>query len=503
MAVLYKKTKTPVVSFTNWFWRCDAITYHHTKLKALGWWWCEKDRCLKTDQLASVLPLRRFFDQSAKAHYRLTVCEKISWKKTIDAPSGVVPYAHQLQAARFALERRACYLALDAGLGKTLVAAMVKRALGQPMVYVCPSFLSPTVVAEFKRFGEAHNLKVIADSTAHKYGGRLAEFLRAHPDSVLVVDEAHRFKSNKARRSQGVYQLARIFGRVIFMSGTPMPNRPVELWPVLHHVVPHLIDHIDYIGYGKTYCAGYYDQRFCRYDFRGASNMAGLALRIKDIFMLRIRKDEVLKDLPPKIEQLVFLGNKLPPDICKMDKALTQAAGGDLVRLALAAANGKGDLHLATYRRLLGLHKVPAALKFIKSVLDDSAEAVLVFCQHTEVAKALEVGLAAYLPVVITGATPTALRQSLVSGFQNPHSLNRVLIGNIEAAGVGFTITRATRVVFVEFAYTPGVNSQAADRTHRIGQKNSVIVNFCVYRDSLDRYILSAITKKTENIDQI
>jgi SWI/SNF-related matrix-associated actin-dependent regulator 1 of chromatin subfamily A len=267
--------------------------------------------------------------------------------------------------------------------------------------------------------------------------------------------------------------------------------------------VPHLIDHINYIEFGKTYCAGFYISNKARWDFTGASNMPALALRIKDVFMLRIRKSEVLKDLPPKIEQVVMLAADLPPTLLKMEKSLRARPLTDLMRPVITAAAGETDLHLASYRRLLGVHKIPLVLSFIKSVLEDSPECALVFCQHREVAAALVEGLQDFRPLLIVGDTPTSERQRVVDNFQNPHSLCRVLIGNIQAMGVGFTLTRATRVIFAEFSYVPGENTQAADRAHRIGQKKSVVVNYCVYKNSLDRYILSALQKKSENIQEV
>jgi SNF2 family DNA or RNA helicase len=72
------------------------------------------------------------------------------------------------------------------------------------------------------------------------------------------------------------------------------------------------------------------------------------------------------------------------------------------------------------------------------------------------------------------------------------------VIGNYKAMGVGFTLTRATRVIFVEYSWNPAENEQAADRAHRIGQTETVFVQYMVYKDSVDKKVIERILKKRE-----
>ncbi len=71
-----------------------------------------------------------------------------------------------------------------------------------------------------------------------------------------------------------------------------------------------------------------------------------------------------------------------------------------------------------------------------------------------------------------------------------------MLIGNYLAMGIGFTLTKATRGLFVEFSWVPGENEQAGDRMHRIGQTGSVHIQYMVYKNSIDKKVIEALLRK-------
>ena len=109
--------------------------------------------------------------------------------------------------------------------------------------------------------------------------------------------------------------------------------------------------------------------------------------------------------------------------------------------------------------------------------------------------------LAKYFPVVVHGGVNEKARQSAVDLFQGSPKF-KVFIGQIQAAGVGITLTASGHVIFVEMDWTPGVMSQAADRCHRIGQKDAVLVQHLVLEDSLDCYMTKKLIKKQEIIER-
>ncbi len=473
--------------------------------------------------------LIQYADESAKEQILNAFIQVKPWSGRIPYPKGLTPLPFQPSAANFALSRNRSYLALDPGLGKTIIAAMIANALAddnyhkRAFVFIVPTFLALNTQEELNKWLVSTQLKRDLESCIYKSKANywvtrprilivpdsvIADPLGDHEtlyhaldmitkrdgEATLFVDEAHRYKSIDAQRTHGLYRISQHFKRVVFLSGTPMPNRPMELYAILSRFAPETIDFKSQRGFGMRYCAPRYNG--FGYDFKGASNVQELFKSVRGTFMLRLRKRDVLKNLPPKTEELIFLAENLPAKITKVERAmLAKHSPQDLMR-------GKifGSDVMSTYRHNLGLAKVPLALAFIKDLLDNSDEAVLVFGEHTEVIARLEKGLAKYKPLVITGKTPKEKRQGIVKTFQAT-AKHRVFLGNKKACGVGFTLTKASRVIHVEPGWVPGDDDQASDRAHRIGQKDHVFVQNLVFKNSFDRTVIESNLRKRQSIN--
>lgn len=484
------------------------------------WQWDAAAKCWYTPDPRVVLPLRSYCDSLAAKELQRTFLSFDPWTGALRYPPHLKPRDFQKYAALFALSRNRSYLALDMGLGKGVIAVLIQNALAGHMLYVCPPYLVLTVAEEFRKWG-GRNLTiwttmdqappqatptvwVVPDSQMHQGALRdlVGAWKRLRPKATLVVDEAHRYTHLDARRTRALFQAyVPAFSRIVFMSGTPCPSRPMELWPVLSECAPETIDFMTESDYGRRYCGGHYSEQKRAWDFSRASNVAELAGKIHGTFMLRLRKDDVLTELPPKTEELVFIGDGLPPVLADLDAAvLRRYSPEDLVGRQLAVAAGLGedeDLQLSTYRRELEKLKASAALKFIHGVLTNGDENVLVFGYHKEALALLVKGLAKYNPLVITGQTPMDVRHQRVKAFQSDPR-HRVFIGNYLAAGTGYTLTKATRIIRVGYSWVPGENDQAGDRAHRIGQTDNVLDQFLVYRDSVDCKVLQVIQRKRQ-----
>jgi SWI/SNF-related matrix-associated actin-dependent regulator 1 of chromatin subfamily A len=79
----------------------------------------------------------------------------------------------------------------------------------------------------------------------------------------------------------------------------------------------------------------------------------------------------------------------------------------------------------------------------------------------------------------------------------------QVVVGSIKACGVGFTLTRSSNVIFAELDWTPASMAQAEDRTHRIGQKNAVLVKMLVFDGSIDAMLAKKLVEKEEIIEAV
>jgi len=145
--------------------------------------------------------------------------------------------------------------------------------------------------------------------------------------------------------------------------------------------------------------------------------------------------------------------------------------------------------------------KLPDAITYIKDCLEQT-DKVVVFAHHIHIIDGLMDGLEEFNPVKVTGSVKNEDRQTAVDTFQTDKAC-RVFVGNIKAAGVGLTLTAASHVIFVEASWSPADIQQAADRCHRIGQKDTVTVDLLTISESIDSLVLHSVLTKMDVIDRI
>lgn len=231
-------------------------------------------------------------------------------------------------------------------------------------------------------------------------------------------------------------------------------------------------------------------------DLQGASNLPLLKLHLKNKLMVRHSKKNHLKDLGPKSRRIIFLD--APQSILEFEKKnLSHLKIKDLL-------NGQSQLgDIVRYRQEVGRSKIKLALEYITDLLESNRCALVVAAYHVEVVDALHQGLKRFKCLKIQGGMTAKEKDEAIREFQNPKSENRVMVGNTLAMGLGVTLTRASRGVFVEPEWTPGVNEQMEDRLHRITQTKHVIWDYLVLRGSLDERILLQVLSKQQNIHAV
>lgn len=384
-------------------------------------------------------------------------------------------------------------LADDMGLGKTVQAAEIinqARAACRVLV-VCPASVVLNWRNELRAWCPARRVRTILDAAAPARGvfvvnyDRLdawAGILERWAPGFVVADESHYLKNHEAARTKAFYSIPTT--RRLFLSGTPALNRPRELWTTLRACGALPKQYAARTNFGKRYCAAYLDRRGA-WDDSGASNLDELREHMARV-MVRREKSEVLKDLPPKTRQIIPLSG--PAAALRRELAAVQAAGGwDAVCSKLEAGEPVGLGEVAKARHELGLAKVKAAIEHVKGVLESEPQ-VVVFAHHRAVLQLLEDAFAGYGCTVVHGGVQPAKRQAEVERFQRGDA--RVFLGQIQAAGVGLTLTAARVAVFVEPSYVPAELDQAEDRLHRIGQTDNVLIQYLVFDGSLDARML-------------
>ena len=313
----------------------------------------------------------------------------------------------------------------------------------------------------------------------------------------VIIDESQYVQNSLAKRTKAVQTLCRSIPHVLALSGTPLMNRPMEMYTTLHLLRPDVFK--SRWSFGQEFCAPKWTPWGIKYD--GASNTKKLHDVCMESCMSRRRKADVLKDLPEKTRQVVPMKLKRPEEY--------QRASDDFLNWLreqdpAAAHRAKGAMALT---RIGGLLRLAARLK-LRSVVDwvnnfmiESNEKLLLFAVHRKMIGALQRRCNAK-SLVIDGSVTGRSRKMVVDRFQRDDDV-RLLIGNIKAAGVGITLTAASNVAFAELTFRPGDHIQAEDRCHRIGQHDPVWVHYLVAKGTIEVKLCEVIQTKQKVLSAV
>lgn len=433
---------------------------------------------------------------------------------------------------------RACYNACEMGLGKTIQAVTIARTLEcKRILIICPAIMRLVWEKEWLQWNnystkyEAYRkdgwvLDTILSSADWKDDGLLNPLgrtagklvliisydLAAKPGiladlaasswDMLIMDEAHYLKNGRAKRTKAVLQhlWQKSFYRLA-LSGTPFTTRVVDGYTLFHRMLPQRFPDFPSFANEFSYCQiKHIGGRTIR-DYFGVKNADVLKNIIRSNFYVRYTKDEVLKELPPKVFTKIPLPIKyavLPKSTKAADELKLEA---EAVRRALETDRPVPiPASLAEHRRLQGERKVEPVSEFISDLLEQDLP-VVVYAWHKNVIAALSEAFSAHQPAVITGETSPRDREREVLRFQSGGT--RLFIGNFIAAGVGITLTASSTVVLAELDWSPATISQAIDRLHRIGQKDTVNVYYFVVENSIDEAISNTVMARTRTFRSV
>jgi SWI/SNF-related matrix-associated actin-dependent regulator 1 of chromatin subfamily A len=317
--------------------------------------------------------------------------------------------------------------------------------------------------------------------------------IRAREWDLLICDEAHYLKNGRIKRTQqvlgkptpyhpGQWDIVPISAkRRIFLTGTPIVNKPIELWPLISALDPEEWDNFG--DYSHRYCNAHRG-RF-GWDMNGAKNLGELQNRLRRTVLLRRTKTEVLTDLPAKVRQVVELPQDGARKVIEAEKKAFFQYQAALHELKVTVELSKASEHKRDYavaverlkegvclafgemakaRRETAVAKIPYVIEFIENV----SEKVVIFAHHRDAISQLKQHLG-NRAVVLDGSTSMTARNKAVEQFQNDPNI-QYFIGSIQAAGVGLTLTAASHVIFAELDWVPGNVCQAEDRCVLEGQ---------------------------------
>ena len=406
----------------------------------------------------------------------------------------------QKEGLSFLLANPRTLLADEMGLGKTVQAlACLAAAKEFPALIVVPPHLLRNWQTEITRFLrlEGKPARVCVLTGLKPYQPPEADVYIIHylllrgwkqtlPQmgfKAVVFDEIQELRHGGTEKYSAASLLAEECERVIGLSGTPIYNKGSEIWNVVNILDYHCLG--DWESFTRAWCDGYGNHL--------VRNPALLGEHLRrEGLILRRTKEEVLAELPPKrrLVQEIDSDDKVYRELMRpvMDQlgSLLALYPDARERALLEEQVGRGE------RQATGVAKAPFVAAFVRA-LEDSGEKVLLFAHHHAVMDIYRKELAAYRPVFITGRESTTQKEEAVARFMEGKT--NLCVISLRAAS-GLNLQRASCVVFGELDWSPAVHSQAEDRAHRMGQKDSILCYYLVAPQGSDRDMQDALGLK-------
>ncbi len=411
-------------------------------------------------------------------------------------------------------------LADDMGLGKTIQAiALLSRlypAQKRPSLIVMPRSLLSNWRRELETFCPAlsvytyyANERKMEEVTKHQvvlttYGTLRSdiEAFTAIPFHAVILDESQAIKNLTTQTSKAALTLNCSFR--LALSGTPIENNLGELYTLFRFLNPTM--------FGTS---GEFERDYVQPIQRTGDKDAANELRRKIYpFILRRLKGDVLKELPPKIEQVLYaeMGDEQKRFYEARRRFYQELIRGEIERKGLAQSRFVVLEALLELRQLATVPEsksdgliVSAKREILMETLKEAVmnnRKCLVFTNFLagveQVSEALNEESIEHL--TMTGSTSN--RQQLVERFQNDPRL-KVFVMTLKTGGVGLNLTAADTVFVLDPWWNTSAEAQAIDRTHRIGQSKTVFTYRLIAKDTIEEKIMALQQRKRELVDQI
>ena len=389
-------------------------------------------------------------------------------------------------------------LADDMGLGKTLQTlawlAWLKERHGKdpkPSLVICPASVLHNWQREANRF-TPHLKVLVLESGAARHNLRKQipqhdlivtnyallrrdlEELQKFPFRAAILDEAQFIKNPAAQVTQSVKQLKS--EHRLALTGTPLENRLLDLWSIVDFIQP------GYLGNQEQFTETYEPRG------EGAESAQRIARRrlsakLRPVLMRRMKKN-VAKDLPERIEHRRDC--QLGDEQRKLYLAELRRSREQVMKTVAEQGLNKSKIHvlaaltrlrqICCHPKLVGNDSISGKTETLFELLDSliaEGQKVLLFSQFVQMLQLLEQECRQrqITTHILTGQTKD--RQQVVSDFQNDPNA-AVFLLSLRAAGTGLNLTTASYVVLYDPWWNPAVEAQAIDRSHRIGQTQTV-----------------------------
>lgn len=405
-------------------------------------------------------------------------------------------------------------VALAPGLGKTIISLRWLHANPDsfPALVICPASLKFNWQYEAQHYiGVRASICEGRTPTKENQGFELRPrltiinfdilkdwipYLKRLRLKTIIIDETQYLMNTWTKRTKAALHVTDGVPNIIALSGTPLTNKPAELWPILKILLP------DTYTEPRRFYHEFCGPKWTRWgwDFSGASNLDRLHKQLLSQCMIRYRKEDVLKDLPDKVWNTVPCELSDPDEYMDASRDFMGWIKKNLAHKAKAVSKAEGLARIGYLLRLASRLKLKSVVEWSNRFLNETDEKLVLFAHHQ---KAVDVLMRRIncKKVKIDGSVANDKRQVFKDQFQKDPE-TRLFVGS-SAAREGLTLTAASECGIVEPPWVPGHLTQYSDRLHRIGQKNTVFVNLFVAMKTLEEDVYKLLRKKQEVVSAV
>ena len=490
-------------------------------LKNDGWRWSPERRAWRRESLYgfNVDNLRRIFMvHTTEEAYKRIQNLHTDFLKSVRARemtigfsrlgNGKELYDYQKTGIAFIRQVGRCILGDALGLGKT-VQSLAAFAEEKSVLIVVPKTLIPQWTEEIKN--TLGRTAIVVDNRSYeKANGQFLvtnyeQLLRIrYPKhhSAIIFDEAVRVKNHRSKTAQAAARFSYLADKVVFLTGTPIRNSPQDVWPMLQMLRREPLEDSVYWNFIRHYCVV---RQYDRYTDIGPlrKNMTEEFQRELYPYFLRRERNEV--NLPSLTRQIVNLD--MTAQQAKYQKEIVQgllATPNQDLQTTEALQKIMRMRQISVDPTVLGLEGGSPKTAWLKELLDDTEEQILVFGFFKEYIKLLGQELENNDITVsyLYGQQSALARQKEIDHFKEGNT--RVMLAEFETGSVGLNLQHACHiVVWTDLPWTPDTLEQGTGRVWRNGQKDAVTEYILMMNGGIDWDIYELLEEKKKQANRV
>lgn len=434
---------------------------------------------------------------------------------------GVKLLPFQSQAVLYGDVVRNVLFALEMGTGKSIISIALSEYNNFNKVFVItPNSLKFNYFYEVEKFtnSKAHIINwkknkytleeskyIIINYDFFRNNNSVKKFENLNLGKIdcLILDECHRIKNSKSniyKNFKAIFTDDIFVNETpckIFMSGTPMNNRAYELYTVMNQISP--IDFPNKQIFYSEYCGMTYDpSQFGGYNFdSNTTNFEGLYHKISP-YVFRVRKMDVLKDLPSKTYERIILELTTSEE-----KEYNNILDGVIDELSNKETVTNPMTIMLRLRQYLSILKVnnKDLIEFIDMLLE-MGEKIVIMDYFKE---GIEILHEKYkdISVLHYGDVSVEDRSKMVKQFQDKDSNIKMFLSTVQTGKEGLTLTSSSKIMILTQPYTVSENEQVVDRVHRISQTEKVNVYYPLFNNTIDFKVFNLVEDKKKEIVKV